>query len=144
MKASIYCIYDSSTRQNYPTAKIYQKKFLWKSNTPKIKHSALIGDHKDGEGGLRNVDSETQLIALKLTWVRRLCDDNHHPWKMIPLHYLTLPNKDLILNRNFACNQHITGKLNFLPAFYKDLLSHWSEISHCEVDCIQVILSEPL
>ena len=38
----------SSTRQNYPTAKIYPKKFLWKSNTPKIKHSTLIGDYKDG------------------------------------------------------------------------------------------------
>ena len=122
--------------------KSIQKKFLWKSNTPKIKHSTLIGDYKDG--GLKNVDIETKLKALKLTWVRQLCDDNHHPWKIIPLHYLTLPNRDLILHRNFACNQHIIAKLNFLPAFYKDLLSHWSEISHCEVDCIQVILSESL
>ena len=102
----------------------------------------MIGYYKDG--GLKNVDIETKLKALKLTWVRQLCNDNHHPWKIIPLHYLTLPNRDLILHRNFACNQHITAKLNFLPAFYKDLLSHWSEISHCEVDCIQVILSESL
>ena len=28
--------------------KSIQKKFLWKSNTPKIKHSTLIGDCKDG------------------------------------------------------------------------------------------------
>ena len=123
--------------------KSIQKKFLWKSNTPKIKHSTLIGDYKDG--GLKNVAIETKLKALKLTWVRRLCDDNHHPWKIIPLHYLTLPNRDLTLHRNFACNQHVTAKLNFLPAFYKDLLSHyWSEISQCEVDSIQVKLSESL
>ena len=43
-----------------------QKQFLWKSSTPKIKHSALIGDYKDG--GLKNVDIETKLKALKLTW----------------------------------------------------------------------------
>ena len=105
------------------------KKILWKSSTPKIKHSTLIRDYKDG--GLKNVDIETKLKALKLTWVRRLCDDNQHPWKIIPLNYLTLPNRDLILHRNFDCNPHITAKLNLLPAFYKDLLSHWSEISHC-------------
>ena len=64
--------------------KSIQKKFLWKSNTPKIKHSTFIGDYKDG--GLKNVDIETNLKALKLIWVRRLCDDNHHPWKIIPLH----------------------------------------------------------
>ena len=102
----------------------------------------MIGDHKDG--GLKNVDIETKLKTLKLTWVRRLGDDNHHPWKIIPLNYLTLPNRDLILHRNFACNPHITAKLNFLPAFYKDLLNHWWEISHCEVAYIQVILSESL
>ena len=28
--------------------KSIKKKFLWKSNTPKIKHSTLIGDYKDG------------------------------------------------------------------------------------------------
>ena len=94
----------------------------------------MIRDYKDG--GLKNVDIETKLKALKLTWIRRLCDDNHH--------YLTLLNRDLILYRNFDCNPHITAMLNFLPAFYEDLLSHWSEICHCEVDYIQVILSESL
>ena len=64
----------------------YIKKYLWKSNTPKIKHSTLIGDYKDG--GLRNVDIRTKMKPLKLTWVRQLCDDNHHPWKIIPLNYL--------------------------------------------------------
>ena len=50
--------------------KSIQKKFLWKSTTPKIKHSTLIGDYKDGGGGLKNVHIETKLKALKLTWVR--------------------------------------------------------------------------
>ena len=52
-----------------------QKKFLWKSSA--VKHSTLIGDYK--EGGIKNVGIEVKLKALKLTWIRRLCDDNHHP-----------------------------------------------------------------
>ena len=31
--------------------KSIQKKFLWESNKPRIKHSTLIGDYKDGGGG---------------------------------------------------------------------------------------------
>ena len=42
-----------------------QEKFLWKSSTVKIKHSTLIGDYK--EGGIKNVDIEAKLKALKLT-----------------------------------------------------------------------------
>ena len=61
-------------------------------STVKIKHSTLIGDYK--EGGIENVDIEAKLKALKLTWIRRLCDDNDHPWKIIPTKYLTLPNCD--------------------------------------------------
>ena len=59
-----------------------QEKFLWKSRTVKIKHSTLIGDYKDG--GIKNVAIEAKLKALKLTWIRRLCDDNHPPGKIIP------------------------------------------------------------
>ena len=55
-----------------------------------------------------------------------------------------MPDRDLILHRNFACSPCITTKLNFLPAVHKDLLSHWSEISHCEAEYIQVILSQSL
>ena len=54
-----------------------QEKFLWKSSTVKMKHSTLIGDYK--VEGIKNVDIEAKLKALELTWIRRLCDDNHHP-----------------------------------------------------------------
>ena len=60
------------------------KKSLWNSGQLKVKHSMLINE--------MSADSETKLKALKLTWIRRLCDNNYHPWKVIPRHYLTLPN----------------------------------------------------
>ena len=113
--------------------KSIQSRFLWKSSTPKIKHSALIGDY--AEGGLKNVDIGTKLKALKLTWVRRLGDDNYHPLKVIPRNYFTLPNGDSVFHRNFESNPSLLRKLNSRPTFYKDLLSYWSKVSHCEVNC---------
>ena len=113
--------------------KTIQNRFLWNSSTPKIKHSTLIGDY--AEGGLKNVDINTKLKALKLTWVRRLNDDNYHPWKVLPREYLTLPNGDSVFHRNFESNTFLLRKLNSLPTFYKDLLRYWSEVSHCDINC---------
>ena len=117
-----------------------QSRFLWNSGTPKIKHSTLIGDY--AEGGLKNVDTYTNLKALKLTWVRRLSDDNYHPWKVLPTEYLTLPNADSVFHRNFESNPFLLRKLNSLPTFCKDLLRYWSEVSHCDINCAELILSE--
>ena len=60
------------------------KDFIWDGKRPKIKHSTLISDYCDG--GLRDVDIECKIKSLKLSWLNRLHDCNHHPWKVIPLH----------------------------------------------------------
>ena len=119
-----------------------QSRFRWNSSTPKIKQSTLIGDY--AEGGLKNVDIYIQTLkALKLTWVRRLSDDNYHPLKVLPTEHLTLPNADSVFNRNFESNPFLLRKLNSLPTFfYKDLLRYWSEVSHCDINCAELILSE--
>ena len=122
--------------------KSIQSRFFWNSSTPKIKDSALIGDY--AEGYLKNVDIDTKLKALKLTQVRRLGDDNYHPWKVLPRNYFTLPNDDSVFHRDFGSNPSLLRKLNSLPMFYKDLLSYWSEVSHCKVNCAELILSESL
>ena len=92
-----------------------QEKFLWKSSTVKIKHSALIGDYKDER--IKKVDIEAKLKALKITQIRRLCDDNHHPWKIISTKYLTLPNGDSLFHRNFKSNHSHLRILKQLPVF---------------------------
>ena len=60
-----------------------QKSFVWKTKKPKIKHSTLIRDYS--EEGLKEVDIKSKIVALQLTWIRRLHDGNFHPWKLIPL-----------------------------------------------------------
>ena len=63
------------------------KNFIWKGNKPKIKHSSIIVDYTDG--GQKGVDISAKIKALQLVWVRRLFDENFHPWKLIPLNSLS-------------------------------------------------------
>ena len=49
-----------------------QKSFVWKSKKPKFKHSTLIRDYS--EGGLKDVDIKSKIVALQLTWIRCLHD----------------------------------------------------------------------
>ena len=58
------------------------KEFIWDGKKPKIKHSTMIANYEDG--GLRDIDISTKIKALQLSWLRRLHDNNFHPWKIIP------------------------------------------------------------
>ena len=49
---------------------------------PKIKHSTLIGDCK--EGGYKDVDTEVKIVALKIIWINKLMANDFHAWKAIP------------------------------------------------------------
>ena len=39
--------------------------FVWRGKLPKIKHSTLIGDYK--EGSYKDVDIEAKIVALTIT-----------------------------------------------------------------------------
>ena len=45
-----------------------QKDFIWRGKRPKIKHSTLIGNFENG--GLKDIDIESKLKALKLKVIR--------------------------------------------------------------------------
>ena len=79
-----------------------------------------------------------------MTWIKRLCNDSDHPWKIIPTKFLKLPNHNLIFHRNFSFDQTSLSKLQGIPVFYVDLLRYWSEFSKFESDCYQILLSESL
>ena len=85
--------------------KLVHKIFLWKNDIPRSKHSTLIADYSDG--GLKDVDVEPKLNALKLTYIRKLRYDSRHPWKIIPLAYLKLLNNEAICDRNLCIDQKL-------------------------------------
>ena len=84
--------------------KLVHKKFLRKNDIPRIKHSTLVADYS--HGGLKDVDIEAKLKALKLTSIRKLCDDSRHLWKIIPLAFLKLLNNEAICHRNLCIDQN--------------------------------------
>ena len=107
--------------------KLVHKKFLWKNDIPRIKHSTLIAGYSDG--GLNDIDKEAKLKALKLTWIKKLSNDSRHPWKIIPLAYLKLLNNEAICHRNLCMDQKLLNKVNGIPNFYVELLTHQADFA---------------
>ena len=82
------------------------KDFIWDGKKPKIKHSTLIANYS--QGGLKDIDIETKLKSLNLSWIKRLHDDNFHPWKVIPTYI-------------FSSMSHV-GINTFIPTFISSIL----------------------
>ena len=122
--------------------KTIQLNFLWNSKTPKIKHSTLIADYS--EGGLKSVDIDSKLKAMKLTWVKKLSDNNDHPWKIIPSNCFILPNGESIFHRNFQSNVSFNLEISNLPLFYKEIVELWLEFSSQKIDTNSTSHSESL
>ena len=76
------CTFKNPSTQIIESLNSIQKKFIWSKKRPKIKHSTLTADYKDG--GYKDIDIETKISSLKVKWVSRLLDNNFHPWKIIP------------------------------------------------------------
>ena len=104
-----------------------QNEFIWSGKKAKIKHSTLIGDFN--QGGLKKVDIVTKIQSLQLSWIKRLLDDNFHPWKVIPTVLLAnaFPNSPCIFFPNFAFKTN--NSINKLPLFYKNILNFWVKFS---------------
>ena len=104
------------------------KDFIWGGRKPKIKHSSLIGEYKDG--GLRDVDILSSFKSLKVSWIRRLSDDRFHPWKLFAEHFLRPIGRKYIFHENLKIAKSVDGLVKELPEFYRNLLSVWAQNSH--------------
>ena len=89
-----------------------QKSCIWHDLSPKIKHETLRM-----AGGLKSVDIRFEFVSLQCSWVKKLCDDCFHEWKIIPLDLL---NKYFGPSFKFHSNLHFESKLlKDFPSFYK-------------------------
>lgn len=102
------------------------KKFIWNNKRAKIKHSTLISDYSDG--GLRDVDIESKVNSLHLSWLKRYFDSNFHPWKSIPkiLFAKISPTDSLFFSNLFLENSCFLEKI---PSFYQNMLKLWTVLS---------------
>ena len=81
--------------------------------------------NKNKDGGLKNVDIVHIVVSLKCSWVSRLCNENFHEWKLIPLHYIKkYVDKEFKFHSNVKIPNNILG---LFPLFYKEILGSWSK-----------------
>ncbi|RUA06759.1 MAG: hypothetical protein DSY43_01270 [Gammaproteobacteria bacterium] len=99
--------------------------FIWNGKKPKIKHSTLIGDYE--EGGLKLPDFQSCLKANRVKWAIKLFQSNeeNNNVSSIPSTYLKTIGGFHQINDNFD-RKRIPKNI---PAFYKSVLTTWSEIS---------------
>ena len=88
----------------------------------KIKREGLYQDRD--KGGIRMIDVETMIKALRLAWIPRLCAPGRQNWKTVPDYYLGgYGGLSFLLRCNYD-PKYIVG----LPSFYKDILKFFNEL----------------
>ena len=107
------------------------KSFIWDNKKPKIKHSTSIADYS--EGGYKDVDMETKIFALKITWVKRLLDSNFHSWKIIPtILFSSIGGSKTVFYSNLKLSRQCKVIVNTFPKFHQELGHPWSNVSEKE------------
>ena len=67
----VYLVTMTDLQQNFrDTIKSLHKEFIWSGKRPKIKHSTLIGDYR--EGGFNDIAIDAKFRSLKFMWIKRL------------------------------------------------------------------------
>ena len=99
--------------------------FLWNGKDKVIRYSTYA---PYDQGGLRMVDYETMVKALRLSWLKRITnEDSSGFWKSY-LDYLLESQGGLFL---FQCNYE-ANQVCVPTAFYQELLIWWSNIREIE------------
>ena len=110
------CTFKYPSTQIIESLNSIQKKFIWSKKQPKIKHSTLIADYKDG--GYKDIDIETKILSLKVKWVSRLLNDNFHPWKITPnVFFSMVGGNKTIFHFNLRLSKACLAKIDKFPLF---------------------------
>ena len=89
-------------------------------------------------GGLKDIDIELKIKALKLSWIRRLYDETEHEWKIIPKFFIEKLSKNI-----FFPNLKVNIK-NKLPTFYKNMIREWESLADCDPLTIENVLFQSI
>ena len=136
-----------STMKNTPSQFIsilneIRQSFIGNKKRPKIKHSTLIGSYE--EGGYKDVDIATQFNALKMIWIRRLLDNNYHPWKIIPTNLFSPLGGVTFFHLNLKLANSFLRAVKTLSPFYQELVNLWVNISQQNPTTFSEIVNQTL
>ena len=114
-----------------------QKTFIWHSSRPKISNKTLCNNFEND--GLKHVDISSKIISLQCSWLRKLCDENFHEWKIITFHVI---NKYLRKSFKFHSCIFFDRKLLIkFSEFYRNILLQWSSSLFASSELPSCILS---
>ena len=97
--------------------------FIWEGKPAKIKRKTIISDIS--QGGLRMMDFEIMNKALKIAWIKRITENVHAAWKIIPEFAAAKYGGSAFLTKCQYDIKHFN--LDNLPPFYHTLLKYWQE-----------------
>ena len=101
--------------------------FIWNNKRDKIKRDTLIKPYE--EGGLRMVDLNCYVNSLKITWVKRLIDEqNKGAWKICYENELSKHGGSLVFESNL--NPADLKYLHIKNLFLKDILYTWCYLNY--------------
>ena len=98
--------------------------FLWDGKPPKIAYNVLIQSFK--KGGVKLIDFESKVKALKIGYVKRLLDNSLGKWKSAAAYFYKTNNIKMYFQSNHAAYKEINHK------FYSDIHNFWSELQTIE------------
>ena len=130
-------IYPLTTLHNPPQDTILDIKkslneFLWNSRINKISHKTVIQDYEDG--GLKMIDIESFIYAIKASWVKRLIDENNKGyWKLKYAEILKKIGGNFVFSCN--CNYKDVHKM-IKNKFLQNVLEAWCRLNYNETSPI--------
>ncbi len=89
--------------------------FICEAKTAQMSQNTLIKNIN--EGGLKLCHYPVKVKALKLSWIKRLCDESDANWKCQPKHFYNCND----LNLYFSANHTLLKRIKEIPSFYKDI-----------------------
>ena len=95
-------------------------KFLWKG-PDKVTRNSVINTLE--QGGLNLTDIETQIKALRLSWIPRILDERKGAWKS----YFNFQLKNHGGAFLLGCNYDVIDLNLNLAGFYAELLLWWAD-----------------
>ena len=115
-------------------------KFIWRGRPPKVAHSVLRQDVKDG--GLGAVDVAQFYTALRLTWITRIAKCKESPWRVLLQSRVgRFDLQDVLRIRKGSA---FVERLK-IPGFYKDILLDFQNISQqSPITCASEVRSQSL
>ncbi len=92
------------------------------------------------QAGLKLCHCHTKVNALKLSWIKRLCNESDANWKSLPKHFYNCND----LNLYFSANHTLLKSIKEIPSFYKDINDLYMNNFKKEPTTAQYILDQSI